>query len=540
MEAFAVARKFFVLLLASLGLVFVVPLSASAEEDLPPLRWELAVEDAEPGFFSQAAFEEAVSQGPYGWVADGRVIVVGNWNRSEGLWATPDDLAQALEDRFQCIDQRLPDRLREFVPEMVALGDFTPQAMSEVNLLEIECQEDVGLLLENQVNGSQFPIPDGQEAFFIFADLDFGACTPVVPDDSLSFCSRYVAGGSSFSVVFPAQTEPVISPIPDLSDVTAEQVGAAVAGASVLVLLVGLPSQLVGTSMENAWHIIERSRVARTLSRWKPRRQIPVPLTFGITAISAALLSSLAELGNISSVYQWFVASLIWLVTFLLMSAVGLGLIHFFARRAGHDDVKFEFHPSSLFILGFTAVGSYLAGFSPPVVFGLVFGLTFGLTFSSQVEGKMTFLGALYVLGLGGASWVSYSLWIGSGGNQDSLLAQTLSAIAIACISGLPISLLPLRLLDGRKIADWRRMAQVVAWGGSLTAFLLLAFQPGEPVWQAVDNLSAWVGAYAGFVVIALASWLVLRNMSARSRGVDEETSPTSPLPTMRNRAGSQ
>lgn len=497
-------------------LFFAGPLPASGDEDAPSLEVETFSEQGRAGFFDQFLFQEAVKAGPFGWVDDGLVIVVGSWNRSEGTWETASDIAEALERRFQCINEKLPGRLGQFVPEILEAQDITPAAFPEVTAVEVECQEAVGFLLPNQEGGGTFRSPSGEESFFVFAELNLDKCTSIVPDDSVSFCSSYEITADPVSVTFLVETEPVISPLPDFFNFSPVEVGAAAVGASVLVLLVGLPSQLVGSSLENAWPVIERSQIFRRLQRVRPRWSLPVPVTFAVTAVVAAVLSSLAELGNVSSVAQWLTASVIWLVAFAAMSGVGLGLVSLFARRNPQDRVGFEFHPSSLLILGLTSLGSYLAGFSPPVVFGLVFGLTFGLSFASHYEGKMTFVGALYVLLLGSTAWMGYSLWIGSGGLQSDLVAQTLSALSIACISGLPISLLPLRLLDGRKIADWRRSAQLLLWVVSISVFLLLAVQPGEPVWQTVDNLSVWIATYLGFAFVAVVTWFVLWRMASR------------------------
>lgn len=498
--------------LAGLALSVVVwPELAYAESEV------IEIDVAPDTEFSHDVFLDQVEVSDLGWVDDGLRIPIASWERVEGSWDSAESLSEALEVRNDCLEQTLPINVQNLGlrPEQTLVSN--PAVNDVIIQTERECAAQSGLLLSMHSNTIDFQAPADGQGFFVFADLDLvNRCIDLVPDGSEAFCTNFSVSSEPVTVAFTGEPDVLVSTLPTVIDFTPVQIGQTVAGASVLVLLVGLPSQLVGNALENAWPALVRTRVAQRVERLRPRKSLPVPLAFGATIVVAALLSSVAELSRVESVGDWATTAVIWLLGFSVISLLGLGVITLITRVAMGLKPGFEFHPSSLVLLGLTAVASLLIGFSPPVIFGLVLGLTFGLTFQHSQEGRVLAWGAIYVLAVGLMSWTAYSLFFSSAAGQTELVAQVLSAIAITAISGLPISLLPLGLLDGSLIARWSKAGLFVMWSLSLGAFLLLASHPGEPIWQAVDNVWLWAGIYAVFVLAALAAWLILRRVVAK------------------------
>lgn len=510
-----VARWVLGVLLGGVLTAALAPVSAHA--DTAAIEFDVA-----PGSeFSHQLFLDELTQSALGWVNDGLQVPIASWEKTEGVWDSVKSLDEAMEVRNACFQARLPENVRALglTPEEIRAS--TSVVNDAIFDTEVECSRESGLSVAALSGRNDFVAPADGEGFFVFAELDFeNGCVDLVPDGSDAYCGTYFLVSEPVAVMFTGQPDVLVSPLPTVVDFTPVQIGQTVAGASVLVLLVGLPSQLVGNALENAWPALVRTRIAQRLERMRPRRSLPVPLAFGGTILVAALLSSIAELSRVDTVGDWVTTTVIWLLGFSVISLLGLGTITLLARFAVRLSPGFEFHPSSLVLLGATALASLLIGFSPPVIFGLVLGLTFGLTFQRSEEGRVLAWGAIYVLAVGVLSWTAYSLLFTSSAGQSELVAQVLSAIAITAISGLPISLLPLGLLDGSKIAQWSRWGLFVMWSLSLGAFLLLASQPGEPIWQRVDNVWLWAGVYAVFVIAALVAWWVLHRIVVKQERV--------------------
>jgi len=346
--------------------------------------------------------------------------------------------------------------------------------------------------------------------------LGDNACINVASDRSVSYCPKIVVTGTPVLVTFEFPKKAGIPAVPNILRLTALDVGSAAVGGVVLVLLVGILAQLVGSSLENAWPVIASSRLSARLGAFRPRKRLPLPLTFVSTVIAAALITSLVELDEVTSLSSWFVTASLWLVGFAVVTAGGLLLTLAVVGKSGRKHAEFDFHASSLLVVAGTACISWLTEFDPPVIFGLVFGLTFGLHVARRVQGWTTLVGAGYVFAIGLISWLVFSL-LSERGDENGYVAQIASAIAIATISSLPISLLPVRLLEGRKILEWNRLVAFVAFAASAFAFALLATNPGEPIWQRVEDLTSWSIIYGAFILTSVGVWAWLRKLSTHA-----------------------
>jgi len=167
---------------------------------------------------------------------------------------------------------------------------------------------------------------------------------------------------------------------------------------------------------------------------------------------------------------------------------------------------RYQLYPLGLAV----AVGSMLVSRIFHVAPGVVYGLVAGFVFAAPVAGRQE--GAAYAR----ATAVTYATVIvafvlhreitgpGVAGSGFASIALD-TATAAVCVGGLQsavVQLLPMRFVNGEKVAEWSR----IAWFGLLVLGLTLYLQlvvrpaPGSASWESV-----WFGA--ALVVAAVGLW---------------------------------
>lgn len=287
----------------------------------------------------------------------------------------------------------------------------------------------------------------------------------------------------------------------------------------VLLLLVGLPSALLGQTLSENYERLFGG-IAAAAARARGVLSFPalprwLPLAFGIAV--ATLISAFVDPG-----FGWNLGSVRMLlsmgIAFALESAAGWWLIRAVLRKTDPDlDPKPEFKFGSLAIILIAVILSRVVGFEPGMVFGLVVGLVFGVTLATARDARVKLIGLGWALAIGLVGWLGYSLLAGVPGWLPVFAAETLSAIAVSSLAALPVSLLPLAGLDGGSLFRWNRWV----WAGVYTLALLLFFFVLMPMpfsWGEVGApLATWMGLYAGYAVLAVGLWAVLRYAKPRS-----------------------
>lgn len=285
----------------------------------------------------------------------------------------------------------------------------------------------------------------------------------------------------------------------------------------VLLLLVGLPSSLLGSTLSDNY-----DRLFSPMSAAVRRFTRPVtgalttavaptwlPLAVGLTA--ATLLSCFVdpEFG-----LNWGSARVLLslAIAFAVETLLGWAVIRAVLKRTDPDlDPKPEFKWGSLLIILVAVVLSRLVGFEPGMVFGLIVGLAFGVTLAAAQDARVKLVGLGWALAIGLLGWVVYSLLAGVDGWLPLLLAETFSGVAVASLAALPVALLPLRGLDGETLFRWNRWV----WAGLYTLALLLFFTVLMPMpfsWGEVGApLVTWVILYLGYSALAVGVWAWFR-----------------------------
>jgi hypothetical protein len=296
------------------------------------------------------------------------------------------------------------------------------------------------------------------------------------------------------------------------------------AGAAlVLTLLLGFPTTLVNSALEESYD--ERSkrlkpyadRLARALGRlrdWWKRMTARMPKFVGTVVwfFVAAIISGFADptfgfnLESVRLLVSLFIA-------FVLLNVLGAYVTWWATVRTTHTRrPTFPPRPSNLLILAVTVIVARLIHLEPGLVFGAILGLDFGVKLAVHRKVRVILVGATYSAVIGILAWISYSLV-----SQTStalgpvVLREFFSQLAVAGLASLPISLLPLKALNGETIFLWKRLAWGISYAIGLLIFLFVLL-PMPFSWGGVSEpLIAWVALFVAYSIVAVVIWLAVR-----------------------------
>ena len=288
-------------------------------------------------------------------------------------------------------------------------------------------------------------------------------------------------------------------------------------GGLVLALLIAFPAVLLDSSSERVAARIEQRRAARVTQRGKSVTRPPLTLLGWPAALGGLLVAAVAS----TIVDPDFGFDAVGLRTalsiaagFLVVIALGWGIVTLTMRRT-HPQSKprIEFRILTIAFVALAVVASLLSGFEPGVIFGFIAGVGFGAAISTRAQAGSAVLMTSYMIVVAGAAWVAYSALVPVVGAEPSLLElialESLSGIAIAGISALPLALLPLRGLSGQSIWAFSRLLWLALYAVSVAGFLIVLV-PLPDSWQLVElDLSAWSIGYAVYLGVAIVAWLI-------------------------------
>ncbi len=296
----------------------------------------------------------------------------------------------------------------------------------------------------------------------------------------------------------------------------------------ILLLLVGLPSALLGQSLsENYDRIFGKvSKAFKGASKTLSSPALPkwIPLTFGL--VIATILSAFVDPG-----FGWNLGSARMLLSmgaaFVIEGVLGWVVIRAVLRRTDPELKPVpEFKFGSLVIILIAVLLSRVVGFEPGMVFGLVVGLAFGATLAAASEVRVKLIGLGWALAVGLVSWVGYSLLAGLPGFVPVFLAETLSAVTVGALAALPVVLLPLGGLDGGVLFGWNKWA----WAGIYFLALALFFfilMPMPFSWGEIQTpLVTWVVLYLGYGLLAAGVWAWFRFSKPKVPAVSSTLEP--------------
>lgn len=303
-----------------------------------------------------------------------------------------------------------------------------------------------------------------------------------------------------------------------------------------LVMLVGFPADIFNRTLE------ENYAEVRSWFRWlRPRQRTarpgsqsdgnagrrPLPSWAQLTAFTvvAAVLSTLVDPEIIHREAGWPGKGLMLLVGFAV--AIPLTTLAYavpaerYERKISTEKAPFRTLPLALVIAAMFVVVSQLGHLLPGYVYGLIAGYAAveGRKLSAANEGRAVLTGAAVVLGLSTAAWFCWEPIRLAADHPDAswpVLAvdSTLSTIVILGIEAIVFGLLPLKFLDGQRLAGWHRWIWALVYGLGMFLFVFLLVLDTRPLAVKAGQLHAVVtviALFGGFAVFSIAFWAYFR-----------------------------
>ena len=327
-------------------------------------------------------------------------------------------------------------------------------------------------------------------------------------------------------------TEPgVLSGLRNVSDViTPTNLLWAGSGSAVLAILIAFPTVLLDSSTERVAARIEQRRSARAARPGGGPTRPPLtllgwPAALGGLVVAAAASTIVDPDFGIDAV--GLRTALAIFAGFLVVIGLGWLIVAVTLRRTHpHTLPRIEFRLLTIAFVALAVVASLLSGFEPGVIFGFIAGVGFGAAISTRARAGAAVLMTGYMIVIAAAAWIAYSLLVPVVGAEPSLLElialESLSGIAIAGVSALPLALLPLRGLSGESIWAFSRILWLLFYAVAVAGFLIVLV-PLPDSWQLVElDLIAWGIGYAAYVGVAIVAWLIAVRPWVREKADDE------------------
>ena len=192
-----------------------------------------------------------------------------------------------------------------------------------------------------------------------------------------------------------------------------------------------------------------------------------------------------------------------------------------YMRRRFHKRGRLITFPGAIIFAIALVVVSRIFNFEPGFIFGLTTGIAFSDSLSEREDGHGLAIASLFVLAVSFAAWF---IWIPVKGAAEAssnpgfmivTLDTLLATVWVAGIQSVVFSLIPIRFMDGLKVALWSRLVWLGIYVFALFVFVHTVLHPRD---NQVGNSSAsvlYLSIMLGaFTLLAGSLWLffVIRN----------------------------
>lgn len=302
----------------------------------------------------------------------------------------------------------------------------------------------------------------------------------------------------------------------DLASISPQGVAAVAGGAVVFGALLAFPTLLL-------------QRVTKVrYTEWSQRvQQVPF-----IARITSATQRELAKLPRTVAILLGLVVATIiiglnnpafgfneesmrvFLSVFLgiaIESVAILAILAWNISRSG-GEARIEFRAGSIVVVALTVLFTRLTNFQPGIVFGLLLILVIVKASPKVGEVANDALELALAMGVGFLAWLGYSAvstLVGSGASVMLALSETLSAITLGTLSALPLLLVPIADLPGKRLFRERFKTWVVLAAASIALFFMIVM-PFPDSWSTVSwPLLSWTLLFLAYALFAVIVWTV-------------------------------
>gem|GEM_PF-3443586 len=315
------------------------------------------------------------------------------------------------------------------------------------------------------------------------------------------------------------------------------------AGATlVLAALVALPTELINRSLDELRLGGRRSKAQRrddaesTTEPVRPRgwarvRAILFGKVYGFLAFLILLVASIvASAANTDFGLNWLslrIASGLF-IGFLVINYGATLLGWLVARKSAPGSrPRLAARPVFLIIILVTVIGARLIDIEPTVIFGLILAVDFGVQLSDSATARMAIAESIWMMFVGLCAWglylVTAPITAFFGPPVSIAVGEFLAMVCVEALSVLPLILLPASPMPGFELFRWNKWVWGVFFILGLTVFSFVLV-PMPSAWSRVNEpFALWVGLFVGYVIVALAVWLVVHLVNRRNARREKE-----------------
>jgi hypothetical protein len=596
-----------------------------------------AVEVVEPGPAPVALKTGSDGRSYWELTVKGGGAYIASWERSSGIWATPEDAGAALTGMYDCRSKAVLKYVNQFPTYEafsnapgVKYGEGTGMTFTDPATVKTmaACLKDsfissdqVDYVKEKATSGKtpgsvviQIPAAltgPGTHELFIAKYALLASGNPACPrktwapgPDSMGgaiggMCNPGLKDIKKFTVTIPREASATVLGGPAAEagtwfepssysnfrplDVPASSgTGAAMAAAlwpaavPAMVLGVGLALLVAApTVLLSAAGGRSTGRLARVVDSVVPASappgggvsgpgswrtsllgQVHGPLAF-LILVACSALAAAGQRG-----FGWNEASarmvLSFLAAFLVLNYGSMVFRWGIARRRRRGCFpRVAARPVYVAVLLASLAFSRLVGLEPAVVFGAVLSIDYSLNTREAGPRRLALAalaGSFYLAAVGLAAWAGYSFLASNhvekfirwneiqpdsvavvsdaAGYATVAAGELLAVIATVAIAALPVTLLPLAPFEGALVWAWHRTAWVLTYSAAVAVFSFVLLPWSGSMGDGEAPFYAWLGLYAGYVVLAGVLWVVLvRRGRGRALPFPDPSKSATPAP---------
>ena len=322
-------------------------------------------------------------------------------------------------------------------------------------------------------------------------------------------------------------------PRPDDISWSAKHIGNNAWIAFLLVLLLGLPAEILNSSLKarqmNKPHHKRRGRIHELEARVNELPDAALLVGFGI--LSAIVYSELDPSIGVNARSALLVGALAAALIIITGLCEAVRIPYF--RQRHELDAHLRMFPRALVIAVPLVIASRLLGFHPGFIFGVTCAVAVEGTLLDRDEGLSLGIVGVSVLSLGAIAWLlwipaSHAATVDDPSGVAIVLDTFLATLWVTALQVVLFAMLPLKYLYGEKVLQWSRAGWFAMYFTAMFLFLQVLLHPSAGAWGGLSDGTLRALAATGVVLLgaSVAYWL---HVQSRLKALATATADTPP-----------
>ncbi|MEA3019870.1 MAG: hypothetical protein QOI47_1394, partial [Actinomycetota bacterium] len=295
-------------------------------------------------------------------------------------------------------------------------------------------------------------------------------------------------------------------------------VGANASLAFALVLFLGLPAELLNSSLKERFSgRPRRARLPALVRVEEVVNRLPDPLLLiGFGIASAVIYAQLDPSVGFDSTSMLLIGALA--LALIVVTGVVEAIRIPYLRRRHQVGSHLRMFPKAFVIAAALVLVSRVTGFHPGFIFGVTCGLTVSGRLRDEDEGRSIAMACGGLLVIAAIAWVSWIPAAAAAARDHPsalaiLLDTFLATLWVTALQVVLFGLLPMRFLYGEKVMQWSRRGWAVLYASAMFLFVQTLFHPSSGNWGGFSDGTMLVIVVSGVALLlaSIAFWFWVR-----------------------------